>query len=120
MFQGVNKRQMEQAMRKMGVQQKEIPAEVVIIKTPEKEIIIEQPSVAQITMAGQLSFQISGKVSERAALRNNSESINSESIKTDDIDLVMEQTGASEKEAASALEKANGDIAEAILLLQKK
>lgn len=115
MFQGINKRQMEQAMRKMGVQQKEISAEIVIIKTPEKEIIIEQPNVAQISMMGQLSFQISGKISERASSQDKPES-----IKIDDIELVMEQTGASEKDAAYALEEAGGDIAEAILLLQKK
>lgn len=102
-------------MRKMGVQQKEIPAELVIIKTPEKDILIEQPSVAQISMMGQLSFQISGKVSERAAAQNNIES-----VKIDDLELVMAQTGVSEQEAASALEEANGDIAEAILILKKE
>ncbi len=116
MFQGVNKRQMEQAMRKMGIQQKEIPAEIVIIKTPEKEILIEQPNVAQISMMGQLSFQISGKVSERATRYQN----RALDINQDDIDVVMEQTGATKKEAISAIEEANGDLAEAILALQKR
>ncbi len=40
MIPGMNPRKMQQAMKKMGIQQVEIPATEVIIKTPEKEIII--------------------------------------------------------------------------------
>ena len=115
MFPGVNKRQMEQAMRKMGMQQTEIPAQVVIIKTSDKEIIIDNPNVAKVSMMGQLSFQISGTVHERPIL-----SENDIAIKKDDVNLVMEQTNATESEAIDAIEKSNGDLAEAIILLQKK
>lgn len=37
----------------------------------------------------------------------------------EDIRLIMDQTGASREEAIKALEEANGDLAEAILKLQK-
>ena len=36
----------------------------------------------------------------------------------DDVKLVMEQTGKSEKEARKALEETKGDIAEAIMKLK--
>jgi len=40
LFPGVNKRQMELAMRKMGIQQQELDAVEVIIRLKDKEIVI--------------------------------------------------------------------------------
>ena len=74
----------------------------------EGDIVISNPQVARVNMMGQDSFQISGDVSERSR----------EKFSREDIEIVMEKTGASEKEAKDALEE-TGDIAEAILKLKE-
>ena len=101
-------RQMEKMMKQMGIQSDEIPAEEVIIKGKDKEIVISNPKVTKIKMQGQETFQILGDVSERAK----------ESFSEEDVKMISEQTGASEEEAKAALEE-TGDIAEAILKLKK-
>lgn len=104
---------MQQAMKKMGIQQTEIPAVEVIIRTEDKEIVISNPSVQKVNMMGQESFQISGNVEERK--------ISSvPEISEDDIKTVMEQTGADAEAAKKALEDAKGDLAEAILKLKEE
>ena len=100
-------------MRKMGIAQQDIPATEVIIKTEDKEIIITEPSVAEVNMMDQETFQISGQVHERE--------ISSEpEISEDDIKTVVEQAECSEEEAKQTLEETSGDIAEAILKLKKQ
>src|SRR3989338_3609739 len=107
MMPGFNKKQMEQAMKQMGVKQENIEAERVIIKTRDKNLIIENPEVIKINMMGQESLQITGKITEEEL----------EKFNKDDVKTVMEQTGCSEKEAIEALEETE-DIAEAIIKLK--
>lgn len=91
-------------MKKMGMSQESIEASEVVIKTPEKNIIIENPSVVKIKIQGQESFQITGDVVEQSG------------ISEEDIQTVMDKTGASRKEAKESLERTN-DLAESILEL---
>ena len=92
----------------MGIQQQDIEATEVIIKTPEKDIVIENPQVAKVNMMGQETFQIVGKITERAVSAD--PEINEEDVKT-----VMEQAGVDEEKAKAAVQKNNGDLAAAIL-----
>lgn len=105
---GVNPRQMKQMMRKMGIQQVEIPATEVIIKTPDKELVITDPQVSRVNMMGQDTIQIVGDVHER-------ELSTALVISEDDIKTVMEQASVSEEDAKKALEDAGGDLAKAIM-----
>lgn len=108
MFGGVNPRQMQGMMKKMGIAQEEIPSKRVIIeKLDGTKTIISNPSVIKIKMQGQTSFQISGEESEE------NEKIK---ISKEDIDTIIEKTGCSEERAKEVLEK-TGDLAEAILEL---
>jgi len=102
----MNPKMMKQAMKKMGIKQDEIDAEEVIIKLKDKNIVIRNPNVTKINMQGHDTFQIMGDISEEGGS-------NEEDIKT-----VVDQTGCSEEEAKTALEKYD-DIAEAILNLKK-
>lgn len=111
MIPGMNPRMMKQAMKKMGMKQEEIEATEVIIRTPEKEIIITDPAVSKVNMMGQETWQISGEYTEKE-LETKAE-INEEDIKT-----VAEQTGISEEEAKKAIEDNDGDLAAAIIQLQ--
>ncbi|MFC1753513.1 nascent polypeptide-associated complex protein [Thermoproteota archaeon] len=108
MIPGVNPRQMKQMMRKMGMQQTEIPATEVIIKTPDKELVITDPQVSKVNMMGQDTIQIVGSIHEREL---SSALIISEA----DVKTVMEQADVSEEEAKKALEVAKGDLAQAIM-----
>ncbi|HLD42161.1 MAG TPA: nascent polypeptide-associated complex protein [archaeon] len=104
----INPKMLEQAMKKMGIKSEEIPAEEVIIKTAEKELVVLNPQVTRVNMGGQESFQITGEITERSASRFSEE----------DLKIIIEQTGVTKEEASKALEE-TGDIADAILKLKK-
>jgi nascent polypeptide-associated complex subunit alpha len=114
MFPGnVDPRMLKQAMKRMGVQQEEIDATEVIIRTPDKEIIITNPSVSKVKMMGDESWQISGEAIEReiSAVPD---------IDEEDIKTVMDQAGVSGDIARETIQKHNGDLAAAILELKKE
>ena len=112
MMPGMNPRMMKQAMKRMGMAQEDIDATEVIIKCPDKEIIISNPSVAKIKAMGTEQYTVSGEVEER-------ELSTAAEINEDDIKTVMEQTNVDEAAAKEAIEKAEGDLAKAIIDLQK-
>ena len=106
MLGGIDPRQMDALMKKMGIKSQSIDAEEVVIKGP-KTIVIKEPQVTMMEVQGQKTFQISGRVEE--SVEENE----------DDLKVIMEQTGASEEEARKALDDSQGDIAEAIIKLKK-
>ena len=107
MFPGLNPKDLQKAMKKMGIKQEEIEATEVIIKTTSKDLIIRNPKVTKVNMMGQESLQISGEIEEFSG------------ISDDDVKTVMEQAKVSEKDAKASLEKNKGDLAAAILDLKK-
>ncbi|UCD14055.1 MAG: nascent polypeptide-associated complex protein [Thermoplasmatales archaeon] len=105
----MNQRQMNQMMRRLGINIKNIDnVEKVIIRTDSKEYVFDDAEVTIMEAQGQKTFQISGKplVKDRGKDQLG-----------EDIKLVVDQTGKSEEEARKALKETNGDIAEAILKL---
>ncbi len=112
MIPGMNPRDIQKAMKRMGIKQEEIDATEVIIKTSDKEIIIRNPQVSKVNMMGQETFQVIGKVQERE--------ISSEpEINQDDIKTVMEQAGVTEEKAREVIVKNNGDLAKTIMELKE-
>jgi nascent polypeptide-associated complex subunit alpha len=109
MFPGMNPRDMKNAMKRLGIQQQEIEATEVIIKTADKELVFQNPEVSKVNMMGQETWQIVGKPMERSR----------ELFTDDDVKTVMQQSNVTEEEAKSALQESNGDLAEAILNLKK-
>ncbi|MDP6641781.1 MAG: nascent polypeptide-associated complex protein [Candidatus Nanoarchaeia archaeon] len=108
MFPNVNPKQLEKAMKKLGVKQEDIEASEVLIKTKDKDLVIRNPNVVKVNMMGQETFQITGDIEEQEK-----ELFNEEDVKT-----VMEQTNCSKEEAIEALEKEK-DLAAAILSLNQ-
>jgi len=98
---------MNAMMSQLGIKQHEIPAEEVIIKCKDKNIIIKNPSVSRINFSGNDMFQISGKVEE------------SEEIDENDILTIMDKTKASREKAIDALKKSDNDLAAAIIRIKK-
>ena len=113
MFPGINPREMQKAMKKLGIKQEEIDAELVIIKTADKDLIIKNPQVSRVNMMGQETIQVIGDITEV----DKNEKVE---IDEDDIETVIEQTSCTKEEAIDALEQSNGNLAEAILKLQNK
>ncbi|MEK6984150.1 MAG: nascent polypeptide-associated complex protein [Nanoarchaeota archaeon] len=113
MFPGISQKEMQKAMKRLGVTQEEIDAEEVIIKTPLKNLVIKNPHVSKVNMMGQETIQVIGDVIE--VDKNEAIRISEEDMKT-----VVEQTGCTKEEAREALAECNGNLAEAILTLQNK
>ena len=113
MMPGVNPKQMEQAMKKLGVRQEELDAIAVIIRTKKEDIIIRNPSIQKINMMGQVSYQVAGE-EEHRPLEEEIE------ISEDDIITVVEQADVSKEKALKALKENKGDLAAAILALKKE
>jgi len=105
----VDPKKMQQIMKKMNMNVKQIEAEEVIIKTKEKTIKISNPEVMITDMMGKEVYQITGDVSETQ-----------EGASEDDIAMVMEQTGKDRDTVVSKLEELNNDLAQAITDLKDK
>lgn len=104
---GMDPKSMQKVMKQMGIKSEDIAASKVTIELKEGgRLVIFEPSVVQIEMQGQKSFQVSGKVSEEHEAAE------------DDIKMVMEAAGCSREEAQNALRETAGDIAEAIIRLK--
>ncbi len=103
-------------MAKMGVKMDELPdVTQVIIRTPNKDIVIDAPSVTMVTVQGQAMYQIAGgEVSESQPQTVSTSNVPLEA----DVQLVAQQTGKSVDESRKALTEAGGDLARAILLLK--
>ena len=113
MIPGMNPREMQKVMKRLGIKQEEIEAELVIIKTADKDFVIKNPQVSKVNMMGQETFQVVGHITE-VDKEGNAET------NDDDMDTVMEQTNCTKEEALQALQQSNGNLAEAILKLQNK
>jgi nascent polypeptide-associated complex subunit alpha len=110
MIPGMNPRMMKQAMKRMGMSQEDIDATEVIIKCPDKEIVISPAQVAKVNMMGQETFQVTGDYVER-------EIDTAPEINEEDIETIIEQTGVSREIALEAIEANNHDLAATIIHL---
>jgi nascent polypeptide-associated complex subunit alpha len=131
---GMNPHKMKRMMKQMGINIDEISdVEKIIIRTSDKEYIFNSDvSVTVMASQGQKTYQIIGEpkvrnrtdsdeaeadeevMDEEVSKEEESEEL---SIPAEDVQLVIDQTGASEEEALAALEACNGNPAEAILKL---
>jgi|SRR3989344_2602675 len=109
MFPGMNPKDLQKAMKNLGIKQEEIEATEVIIKCPDKDLIIRNPQVSKVNAMGQETIQIVGDIEE----------LKSAKFTEDDVKTVAEQAKVSEAKAREVLERNNGDLAKSILDLQK-
>ena len=106
MLGNIDPKKMQAMMKQMGLKQEAIEAQRVIIEGREKRIVIDNPQVMKVKMAGQESWQITGEAYEEEYFE----------ISEADVTLVAEKTGKSKEEARKALTETK-DIAEAIVKL---
>ena len=111
---GLDPRMLKKMMKQMGMDMEELDAVEVVIKQPDgKQLVIKNPQVQRMKVPGQgESYQVMGTATE--GLGGTGAQISEE-----DINLVAEQAKVPKEKAKEALEKNSGDIAKAILELQK-
>ncbi|MDM7934001.1 MAG: nascent polypeptide-associated complex protein [Methanothrix sp.] len=108
-------RKMKGMLKSMGIEIDELEdVSEVVIRMPDREIVIKSPQVAVMDARGVRSYQISGEAEERQKVEPPLE------IPESDVELVVAQTGAEPEEARAALLRAKGDLAAAILSLGAK
>jgi nascent polypeptide-associated complex subunit alpha len=105
---GSNPRDIEKMMRKLNMDVQQIPADIVIIKSKEKQIVISSPEVMLANMMGREVYQVTGEVSESVP------------INEDDVKIIMDKTGRDRDTVVKKLEELNNDLARAILELKKQ
>ncbi len=111
MFRGrIDPRRMQRMMRQMGVKFKELSdVREVVIKLPDREIVLPRAQVAVTEIAGQRTYQVTGEEFERKP---------EPELREEDVKLVMEQAGVDRAAAVQALKDTDNDIAAAILKLK--
>ena len=116
----MNSREQKRMMQRMGMNMDSVPdVQQVIIRTNDKDIIIDEPEVAILEVQGQKMYQvIGGQVSEQSPSQRQSAQTAKPMFSEEDVRLVADQTGKSLEKAKEALEDCQGDLAKAILLLQ--
>ena len=112
----MNPRMMKKLQKQLKQSTEEIDATEVIIRTAEKELYFDAPSVTAMDMMGQKSYQIVGEPQERPL---NSGGDAAAQIPDEDVALVAAQAGVSEDAALEALRECNGEPAEAIIRLME-
>jgi nascent polypeptide-associated complex subunit alpha len=117
----INPREQKRMMQRMGMNMETVEdVQQVIIRTADKDIVIDEPEVAILQVQGQKMYQvIGGQVSEQAPSQRQAGSAAAQpTFSEEDVRLVADQTGKSPQKAKEALQECGGDLAKAILLLQ--
>jgi len=141
---GMNPKQMDAMMRKMGITTETVKATEVIIVKPDGNIHIKEPAISIMNVQGERTWQISGREvagtkDEKLPTKGTKEKVPAAKPKEavqekaptakprsgpayaeQDVTLVMDQTGCTDKEARKALEEFDGQPAEAILHIMSK
>ncbi len=121
MHRRINPREQRRMMQRMGMNMDSVAdVKQVIIRTADKDIVIDEPEVAILQVQGQKMYQvIGGSVSEQSpSARATAGTPAKPAFSEEDVQLVADQTGKSLEKAKEALEECGGDLAKAILLLQ--
>ncbi len=116
---GMSPKKMKGMLKNMGIDIDELEGvKDVVIHMEDREIVIENPTVAIMNAHGVKTYQISGDAQERAVPgKETSEPL---IIPETDVELVVAQTGVEAEQARAALIEARGDLAAAIMKLGSK
>jgi nascent polypeptide-associated complex subunit alpha len=118
---GLDPSKMQQMMKQMGIDIEELDAEEVIIRTPDEELVFTDADVQRMDAQGQQTYNVVGEPERREAGATDEPSGDDGAnggddggIPQDDVELVSQRTGASERAAREALEATDGDLAAAV------
>ncbi len=110
-------------MRRMGMDFQQLDAVTeVLIRFPDRELVLTEPQVVTMQGQGDNVYQIIGQAEERS-LTVSSEAAEeappavTATFSEEDVQLVATQANVSEEEAREALRTADGNLARAIITL---
>lgn len=104
---GLDPSKIRKMMKQMGVEVEELSGvQEVVIKLSDKELVVPDAEVQVTEMKGQKTYQVIGEAQERDL---------GPEISGEDVEMVMEQANVDKEAATGALEKTDGDIAQAIV-----
>ena len=105
-------KKMQGVMSQLGIKQESLDASEVIIKCPDRNIVIKDPAVTKMIMQGQEMFQVTGDIEEQET--------EAEEYKPsdEDIETVSNKADVSREKAREALINAEGNLAKAIIELR--
>ncbi|MFB6242327.1 MAG: nascent polypeptide-associated complex protein [Candidatus Nanosalina sp.] len=101
---------MAKMMKQMGVDMEELDADRVEVHIGDEKLVFNAPEISKIDAQGNEIFQLQGSYSRE-------EKSSEPEVEEEDIDLVVEKTGASREDAREAL-KDSEEVADAIMKLQ--
>ena len=114
---GLSPRDLKRQMKRMGINidiEELENARRVTIETSDKVFVVEDPKVVLMRVKGQDMIYVTGVLEEAE------EEEEAPSFTEEDVQLVANQAGVSLDEARNALKSTNGDLAQAIMLLETK
>ena len=110
-------REVRRLMQRMGMEVTPLEGvHEVVFKLGDRALIVRDPQVSMIRVAGHTMYQVVGEAIE-APLEGEARGGEVE-IPEEDVQLVASQAGVSLEEARRALREAEGDLARAILMLR--
>jgi nascent polypeptide-associated complex subunit alpha len=121
---GLNPRKMQKMMEQMGIEMEELDAEEVVISLADGDaLVFTDVDVTMMEAQGQETYQVVGSPERKPGGAGSTEpdaepESEAGGIPDDDIELVVQRTGASPAEAREALEAEDGDLAAAISRLE--
>jgi len=112
----------------MGIDMEDIDAEEVIIRTSDEELYFEDAEVQLMEAQGQKTYQVIGDPETRPRGSGDAdaggggasadESASAAGIDHQDVQIVAQRAGVSQREAREALEAHEGDLAAAVADLE--
>lgn len=113
-------RRTRRMMKQMGMKMNELgDIKQVILVGEKREIVIDGAAVTSINVSGQKMYQIAGGTETERKPETVVEEKPLE-IPEEDVLLVAQQASVSMEQARAALEQSEGDLAQAILMLQTR
>lgn len=107
---GRDPKKIEQAMKKLNINTRELQAREVVIRKDDGDIVIKSPEIMVMNMMGRDVYQITGQAAAQPAAA---------AAREEDVRTVMEHTGKDKATAEKKLEELNNDLARAIMELKK-
>ncbi|AKA48073.1 nascent polypeptide-associated complex protein [uncultured archaeon] len=112
----MNNREMKRMMAQMGIKSSEMPdVKTVIFQGETKDYMITDAQVTMVEAQGQKTFQVVGTFKEIPKSAKPGQQAEAPKYSDDDISLVMEGAHVDRNKAIEALDKAQGEPAQAII-----
>jgi len=113
--------ELKKLLKRYGVEVEELgDIERVEFYSGKKKIVVSNPQVIAFKMTGQIFYQVVGtEVREENIEEERLEATQERvGISEEDVNFIVEYTGAPREKAVEALAKAKGDLAKAIMILR--